>query len=555
MRLRDRSFSAIHGVVLATCAGWFGCASDSSTPGAWFVEVSAASGVEFTHDNGASGEFLFPELMQAGAAFVDFDNDDLLDVYLVQSGPIPPDPGSTQGANRLYRNLGDGRFEEIAGGGGAGDRGYGVGVTAADYDRDGDVDLYVTNLGRNTLLRNDGDDGFTDVTVAAGVGDEGYSTSAVFADIDADGDLDLYVCNYVAWIPEIERACFARNGIRDYCAPSAYGRPAPDTLYRNDGDGSFTDISVASGIRSVPATGLGTVAADFDDDGDTDIYVANDQMANFLWVNQGDGTFRDEALLRGCALNLAGRPEAGMGIAINDIEEDGDWDLFLVHLSGETNTFYRNDGGRFNDETDPAGLGAPSKTCTGFGVGAIDFDCDGVLDLFVANGKVRLAGSMEPGDYGERNQLFQGLADGTFRDVTDLGGAALDAVEVSRSAAFGDYDNDGDVDILIANNEGPARLLRNEACEGRNWLSVRLVGHGSDRDGIGARVTVEAGGRSWMRRVQPGYSYCASNDPRVHVGLGDATIVDRVSVVWPDGSEQSPNDVEAGRLLTIDQPR
>jgi hypothetical protein len=554
--LPNRSFSAIQGVLLVAGAGWLSCAGGPAPEDApLFVEVAAAAGLDFSHDNGATGEFLFPELMQAGAALVDVDNDGLLDVYLVQSGPIPPDPDSSTGANRLYRNRGDGTFEELTDGGGAGDRGYGVGVTAADYDRDGDADLYVTNLGRNTLLRNDGAAGFVDVTTTAGVGDEGYSTSAVFADIDADGDLDLYVCNYVAWTRAIERACYARNGIRDYCAPSAYGRPAPDSLYRNEGDGTFTDVSRSSGIRSVSATGLGTVAADFDDDGDTDIYVANDQMANFLWVNQGDGTFRDEALVRGCALNLAGRPEAGMGIAINDIEEDGDWDLFLVHLSGETNTFYRNDGGRFNDDTEPRGLGAPSKTCTGFGVGAIDFDCDGVLDLFVANGKVRLAGSMEPGDYGERNQLFQGLADGTFRDITDLGGPALDPVEVSRSAAFGDYDNDGDVDILIANNEGPVRLLRNEACEGRSSITVELAGRDTDRDGIGARVTVEAGGRSWMRRVQPGYSYCASNDPRVHVGLGDVTTVDRITVVWPGGAEQTFESVEARGVLRVEQPQ
>ncbi len=325
-----------------------------------FRDVALASGIDFVHANGATGSFFYPELMQGGAAFLDYDNDRDLDIYLVQSGPLPAPGDSPQAANRLYRNRGDGSFEDATASAGVGDRGYGSGVAVADYDGDGWVDLYVTNLGANHLYRNRGDGSFEDATGRTATGDASYSTSAAFFDYDHDGDLDLYVCNYVDWSTAKERRCLGRNGLQGYCSPSEY-RPQADTLYRNDGDGRFTDVSARAGIASVRAAGLGVVTADFDGDGWTDVYVANDQMANLLWMNRGDGTFVDEALLRGAALNGMGRPEAGMGVIVEDGDSDGDWDLFMVHLSGETNTYYENRGGDFRDVTDALGLGAVSQ--------------------------------------------------------------------------------------------------------------------------------------------------------------------------------------------------
>jgi hypothetical protein len=519
-----------------------------------FVEVAAAAGLDFVHHNGASGEFYYPELMHSGAAFLDYDNDRFLDAYLVQAGPLPVEPHTDRNANRLYRNRGDGTFEDVTATAGVGDRGYGTGLAVADYDRDGDVDIYATNLGRNTLYRNNGDGTFTDVTAEVGVGDRGYSTSAAFVDLDADGDLDLYVCNYLEWSPEIERACYGLAGLRGYCSPIVYDRPQPDSLYRNNGDGTFTDVSQRSGIRADKSTGLGVATADFDGDGHVDIYVANDQMANFLWMNNGDGTFREEALIRGCALNEDGMPEAGMGVTTEDIDDDGDWDLFMAHLSGETNTFYRNvGGGFFRDVTHEMRLGAISQPYTGFGTSLFDYNADGYFDLFIANGKVRLGDTMDY-DYAEPNLLLRGGPGGTFQDVSDRS-EVFSLVEVSRGAAFGDYDNDGDLDILMSNNEGPVRLLRNEAQGDRHWLTVQLVGRTADRDAIGSLITIVAGGRQRRRLVQPAYSYCSSNDPRIHFGLGELETVDLLTVRWPGGQTEERRNVAADEFLRLVEPQ
>jgi hypothetical protein len=528
-----------------------------------FVDVAAQSGLDFVHHNGATGEFYFPELAHAGAAFLDFDNDSWLDVYLVQSGPRPAQPGATLGADRLYRNRGDGTFEDVTAAAGVGDRGYGTGIAVADYDRDGWVDLYVTNLGSNTLYRNNGPDSggrvtFTDVTAASGVADPGYSSSAAFFDFDRDGDLDLYVCHYLDWSPRAEHPCIGKNGVRGYCRPGEY-RPQSDTLFRNDGAGTdgrvrFTDVSRHAGMSAVAGPGLGVVTADLDGDDWPDIYVANDQMPNHLWINQRDGTFREEALIRGAALNDLGLASAGMGVATEDWDDDLDWDLWVVNLSGETNSFFRNEGrGQFRIATDELRLGAVSQPYTGFGTGFFDYDNDGYFDLFIANGRVNVDDDMEF-DYAEPKQLLRGRAGGPFEDVSAEAGPAFTGREVSRGTAFGDYDNDGDVDLLVGNNEGPVRLLRNQVGGRGHWLIVELVGKAGaiDRDAVGSIVTLEAGGRKRRRQVQPAYSYCSSNDPRVHFGLGAIDRVDRLLVAWPDGATQELVDVAADRIVRLE---
>ncbi len=549
--------------VLGACAGSDGSAAGSAPPaarpGPVLVERAAEAGLDFVHRNGAAGEYNYPELLVGGGALLDVDDDGLLDVYLVQSGPLPGTSlaDSAAGArprNRLYRNLGGGAFADVTEHAGVGDTGYGAAATAADYDRDGRVDLYVMNVGANRLYRNLGGGVFADTTEQAGVGGSSWSSGAVFLDYDGDRDLDLFVVNYVVWSADRERPCLGPNGLRNYCRPAEY-QPAPDTLYRNEGDGRFVDVGGRTGVGSVAGPGLGAAAADFDGDGLVDLYVANDQAANFLWLNRGDGTFQEDALARGAALNELGQPEAGMGVAVSDPDGDGDLDLFLTHLSGETNTFYRNDGrGFFVDATDELRLGSVSRPTTGFGVSWFDHDGDGVLDLFVANGKVT-PGDTAAFDYREPNRLLRGLPSGGYEDISERAGAALELLEVSRGAAFGDIDNDGDVDILVVNNEGPVRLLRNEIGNARAWLIVDLCGGGVfDRSAIGARVTVEAAGRRFARDVRPARSFAVANDPRLHFGLGGVDRVDRLEVRWPDGAVVERTDVAANRILRLLPP-
>ncbi len=517
----------------------------------WFEETAQQSGIDFWHTSGAGGGWHMPEIMSGGVCILDYDRDGRLDVYFVTGGRIEGADETTP-TNKLYRNLGDGKFADATKGSGTTDRGYGMGCTTGDYDNDGWTDLYVTNAGPNILYRNRGDGTFENVTAAAGVGDPAFSSSAVFADYDQDGDLDLYVANYVLWTADSDVRCTSSSGQPDYCTPNAYRARHTDTLYRNEGNGTFSDVSEASGITSMTGNGLGVVACDFSADGRLDFAVANDLTPNQLWINQGDGTFRDESLERGVAYSAEGMAQAGMGLDARDVDEDGDFDLYITHFAHETNTLYIDEGDYFTDATTRFGLNA-SRPFTGFGTGIIDFNHDGRRDIYVANGRVARTGQthFDPDDpYAEPSQLFEQLPDGMFREVLPRGGTARLLIRSARGAAFADYDEDGDVDIFVANRDGPAWLLKNLVGSRGNWIMLRVVNeHGSDA--IGARVTIEYEGRKRIDDVRPGYSYTASSDPRVHFGLGDVRRVDAVTVVWPGGLSRKFSSLDANHVYEL----
>ncbi len=502
----------------------------------WFTDVGADSGIDFIHDVGATGEFRFPEITGSGCGFLDYDGDGDLDVFAVQA--------AGDGASHFYRNDA-GRFTDVTAFTNVVQSGYGMGCSAADYDNDGDTDLFLTSYGPDVLSRNDGNGTFTDVTAKAFGGPlpERWSTSSAFFDYDRDGNLDLFVAAYVEYSDADNKACHGPSGRRDYCGPQSY-EPMPDRLYRNQGDGTFTDSTRAAGIDRADGSGLGVAVADFDLDGWPDLFVANDGNANQLWMNRRDGTFEDTALLAGAAYNAAGQAEAGMGVTAADCDLDGDEDVFVTHLVGEHNTLWVNDGtGNFEDRTEAHRLAAPSFPYTGFGTLWADLDNDGFLDLFVANGGVKIveADAGEPWPFGNPDQLFvnAGAPAFTFDDRSRDGGPAVSAVETSRAAAFGDYDDDGDVDILVSHSNGPLRLLRNDLGNRASWITLKLTGTTSNRDAIGALVTLERPGPperpALLRRVGSDGSYLAANDLRVHFGLGADEGPQSVTVSWPSG--------------------
>jgi enediyne biosynthesis protein E4 len=433
----------------------------------------------------------------------------------------------------------------------AGVAGYGMGVAIGDYDNDGHPDIYVTNFGANVLLRNDGRGRFTDVTAAAGVAASGWSTSATFVDVDADGHLDLFVTRYLDWSVQAERECYSLTGIVDYCAPRNYDAPTTDLLFRNNGDGTFTDVSRAAGIGAAVGNGLGVVADDFDGDGLVDLFVANDATPNHLWRNLGGWRFEEVAMLSGVAIDQDGAPKAGMGVHAADPADRGRNDLLVVNLDTESDSYYRNEGRFFVDATSAVGLRVVSRRFTRFGVAMLDFDNDGLLDLYEASGRVGLQSETFSEDpYAEPNLLFRGVPGGGFEERLPRGGTAPTLVTTSRAAAFGDIDNDGGIDILVVNRDGPAHLLRNVASDRGHWLMLRVVDrHG--RDALGATLQIAVGDRTIRRDVRSGYSYLAANDPRVHVGLGSVRQVDAVTVQWPDGARERFGPFEADRIVEV----
>ncbi len=517
----------------------------------WFQDVTAASGIDFVHESGHSGEAYFiPEIVSGGAAVFDMNNNGFLDVYLVQSGSILVDRHDRPG-NQLYRNRGDGTFENVTEGSGADDRGFGMGVTIGDYNNNGFIDLYIANVGRNTLLRNNGDETFTDVTEEAGVGDDRFGASATMLDYTGDGNLDIFITNYLTWSPETEMECYNDLGSRDYCGPLNYRAPARDTLYRNNGDGTFDDVTETSGIASDFGNGLGVGCADFTGNGWIDIFVANDGNPDQLWANQGDGTFVDIALSSGCAVDMEGIAKAGMGVAIADVNDNGLPDLLVCNLRGETDSFFINKGGYFIDRTGPAGLRATSRAFTRFGMALLDFDNDGTLDLYQVNGRVyREAMLFSEDPYAEPNLLFRGHADGRFTPTELRGGMRNELFATGRAAAFGDLNNNGSIDIVIANCNGPAHVLWNVIGDDNNWVMFRVLDE-HDRDALNATVTLQMGERTVHRDVRSGYSYLAANDPRVHFGLGVVDRVEGVTVRWLDGSEEYFGSHTANAIYTL----
>jgi hypothetical protein len=544
-------------------------ATAAKTP---FRELAAETGLVFRHFTGSTGEHELPEIMGAGAALLDYDGDGDLDVFLVQgrmldparppsAARFPPPAGAPAGC-RLFRNdlARDGsgrpvlRFTDVTDQAGLGRALYGMGAAVGDYDNDGRPDLYVTAWGASVLFHNEGDGTFRDVTEAAGVKDDRWSTSATFLDYDRDGRLDLFVAHYVDFTLAGNKKCVDAVGAPDYCRPTVY-RSVPDRLLHNEGGGRFKDVTEAAGILAADGPGLGVVAADFNGDGWLDLFVANDGAPNQLWVNKGDGTFEDQGLLSGTALSADGLPQGSMGVAAGDVDGDGDEDLLVTNLPREKAALYVNLGqGAFQEAADAWGLGASTAAFTGFGTGLFDYDNDGWLDLIVANGAVSnvetLRGQSYP--FGERSLLFHSLAGRRFEEVASWAGAASERREVSRGVALGDIDNDGDVDVLVTNNNGPVRLYLNQAPP-RPWLAVRLQGGaGENSAGLGARVGLVRQGRPTLwRRVHTDGSYLSASDPRVNFGLGDDGPVDALRVQWPRGRREAWRHPRARTLVTL----
>jgi len=534
-----------------------------------FKDVAAQSGLKFQHYNGMTGKFYLPEITGSGGALFDFDNDGDLDVYLVQGNVLEPNtkPAVTMfpwrspqpPRGRLFRNElgrpGVISFTDVTEESGILATGYGMGAAVGDINNDGLPDLYLTNLGSNQMYLNKGAGKFVDVTKESGTDDPRWSTSGSFVDYDRDGWLDLMLVNYAEFSVTNSPNCYAATTAPDYCTPRVFRSPG-NRLFHNRGDGKFEDVTVRARVDKEFGHGLGVVAADFNDDGWPDIYVANDGDPNQLWINQKNGTFVNDALLAGAAVNRNGQAEAGMGVDAADFDSNGTDDIFITHLMDETNTLYVNQGeALFEDRTREAGLAIPGRRFTGFGTLFFDYDNDGALDLFVANGAVQLLPELmrrkDPFPLGQPDQLFRNTGKGSFVEVVNELGPEFQLLETGRGAAFGDVDNDGDTDVLVVNNNGPVRLFLNEVGNRNHWLGLRLVGKNA-RDMLGAQVEIViAKDRVLRRRVRTDGSYLSANDPRVLVGLGAATRVQTVRVRWPDGTAEEFKDLAVDKYTTL----
>lgn len=563
--LRQKKLLALAAVVLLPAACNSGNTPSQPEPGAvpnsskaLFEDVTQKAGIGFKHSNGATGKFHFIELTPAGCAVFDYDKDGFLDLFFAQSGPSePPAAISARPSSALYRNRGDGTFEEkTAGSGLDANLGYAHGAAAADYDNDGYTDLFVTSFGRNFLFHNKGGTGrFEDVTEPMGLAaphSSPYATSAAFGDYDRDGKLDLYVCYYVPWDWKTDKPCSNSRNEREYCTPELY-EPAAHQLFHNEGI-RFRDVSKQSGIASERGRGLAVAFWDYDSDNDEDIYVANDLTSAFLWENDGKGTFRNVALERDCAYDGWGRVMAGMGIGIADYDQSGRESLFVTNFSGKPNMLFHNLGGKFKDRSNESGLAQPHMNYLAFGCEFLDYNLDGFEDLVVANGhvQVNVENVTEHITYKEPTQLFRNAGNGTFQEIVapeELG--PLSIRSVSRGLAKGDLDNDGQVDVVLCNQNEVPRLLRNRNVNGNGWINLQLEGVKSNRDAIGAVVTLKAGGVIRVTSVRGGSSYLSTSDRRVHIGLGQAKTIESVTIRWPSGLVQKLRDIEPASFYRV----
>jgi hypothetical protein len=540
---------------------------DVPSPGgpAWFRDVTAEVGLDFRHEAGPVGRYFMPQIMGSGLALLDFDNDGLLDLLLLQNGG--PDSSAR---HRLFRRTAAGRYEDVSAGSGLDFAGHGMGVAVGDFDNDGWIDVYVSQFGGGRLFRNRGKDetgrwlGFEDVTAAAGVALPHWGTSCCFVDYDRDGWLDLVVVNYVDYDPS--QPCSHPSGKPDYCHPSTFAGTLT-RLFHNRGRDSeghwlgYEDVTVKAGLAKLPGPGLGITCADFDGDGWPDLFIANDAQPNRLWINQRDGTFKDEGPLRGVAVNGRGNVQANMGVALGDVTGSGRFDLFVTHLTEELHVLWQQTSpGFFKDRTAALGLAVPRYRGTGFGTVCIDFDNDGAVDLAVVNGRVARGPMTDaPGlsdywrPYAERNQLFANQGDGHFRDVSVDNSDFCGTLAIGRGLAWGDLDNDGGVDLVVSNVAGPAKVYRNVAPQRGHWLLVRAIDPALKRDAYGAKITVSAGDRRRMGLVNPGQSYLSSGGPRVHFGLGAVTKIEEIRVDWPDGRAEVFPGPDVDRVIVLNR--
>ena len=549
----------------------FGCRSrtDRAEPGPapgppaanriLFQDVTSAAGIRFVHNSGAYGRKFLPETMGSGLAFLDFDGDGRPDLFFV-NGTDWPDHHRRTTTAALYRNRGDGTFEDVTAKAGLAVEIYGIGVAAADYDNDGHPDLFIDALGPDRLFHNRGDGTFEDVTKKAGVSDPAFGSSATWLDYDRDGRLDLFVGNYVEWSPATDIVCTLDGVSKSYCTPESY-RGATDRLFRNRGDGTFEDVTKKSGIYNPAGKTLGVVALDYDADGWIDLAVANDTQPNFLYRNQGDGNFREVGAASGIAFGEDGKARGAMGIDAGDEEGTGRESLFIGNFANEMLALYRNQGqGIFVDEAPTAGIGQPSLLTLAFGCFFFDYDLDGRLDLFVANGHVENdINRVQPSvTYAQPAHLFRGLPGGRYEEATPVAGEDLSHPLVGRGAAFADYDSDGDLDVAVSANNAPAVLFRNEGGNANAWIRVRLVGHKSNRDGIGARVMMTAGTLREFRTVRSAASYASQSETVLTFGLGPLpsggsypTV--EVEVAWPSGGTQRYSGLAPNQLHVLQE--
>jgi len=523
-----------------------------------FSDFTRQAGINFKHENGASPQKYLPETMSAGALIFDYDSDDWPDIFLVNGGSFV-DRGVASGArHRLYHNNKDGTFKDTTAASGIVVSGFGMGACSADYDNDGWPDLYVTGVESNKLYRNNGNGTFTDLTAKAGVGGSGqWSSSCAFADIDNDGDVDLYVTNYVDFTVKNNKYCSAMQNIRTYCHPNVYN-PVPHVLYRNNGDGTFADITKEAGVYRTDGNGLGVVFGDYDNDGWTDLYVANDSVPNFLFHNKGKGVFEEVGLRAGVSVGVEGRPLAGMGTDMGDIDGDGLLDIIVTNLDRETHSLYRNLGkGLFSNVTFESGVGQATLPFVGFGIAFLDYDNDSDLDVAIANGDIidNVSLFRDNTTHEQRNLLLQNDGTGRFRDVGPASGSGFALKKVSRTLVAGDLDNDGDMDIVIGNNGQTVDLLRNEGGNRNNALLIRAIGTKSNRDGIGARLKLTVGGKTLTRHIKSGSSYQGQNDLRVHFGMEKAAQADRLEILWPSGLIDTLEAIKANQIVVVTEGR